>query len=44
MVERLTPIFGSLDEHFKILHHLLLSAKVAETEGAQSILKVFLAL
>ena len=44
MVEGLTTEFGGLYEHFEILHHLLLTTEVAEAQGAQGILKVFLAL
>jgi hypothetical protein len=44
VVEGLATIFGSLDEHLEILYDLLLSTEVAETQGAQGVLKVFLAL
>ena len=44
VVEGLATILGSLYEYLEILHHLLLSAEVAESQWAQGILKVFLAL
>ena len=40
VVERLATVFGSLHEHFKILHHLLLSAKVSKAERSQSVLEI----
>ena len=44
MVERFAAVLRRLDEHFEVLHHLLLSAEIAEPQRSQSILKVLLAL
>ena len=44
MVEGLATVLSRLDEHLQVLHHLLLSAEVAETQRAQGVLKVFLTL
>ena len=44
VVEGFATIFGCLDEHLQVFHHFLLAAKVAESQWAQGILKVFLAL
>ena len=43
-VERFATILGSLNEHFQVLHHLLLSAEVAESQRTEGVLKVLLAL
>ena len=44
VIERLATILGCLDEHLQVLHHLFLSAEIAESQWAQGILKVFFAL
>ena len=44
VVKRFATVFGCLYKHFQVLNHLFLSAEVAETQRAQSVLKVFLAL
>ena len=44
MVERFAAVLRRLDEHFEVLHHLLLPAEIFKSEGAQSVLKVLLAL
>lgn len=36
MVERLSTVFGSLHENLQVLHHLLLSAEVAEERGRKA--------
>ena len=43
MVERLAAIFGSLDKHFKVLHHLLLTAEVGEAQRTQCVLELLFA-
>jgi hypothetical protein len=43
VVQWFTTIFGSLDKHLQILHHLLLTAKVVEGQWAQGILEFLLA-
>ena len=40
MIQRLATIFCSLDKHSKILHHLLLTAKVIKLQRSQSVLKI----
>ncbi len=42
MVEGFATVFGSLHKHLQVLHHALLTTEVAEVEGAQSVLEVFL--
>ena len=44
MIERLTTIFGSLDEDAQVLHHLQLSAEVLEAQWSQGVLEVLLLL
>ena len=44
MVERFATVLGSLDKHFEVLHHLLLTAEVAEAQWAQRVLEVLLGL
>ena len=44
VVERFAAVLRRLDEHFEVLHHLLLSAEIAEPQRSQSVLKVLLAL
>ena len=44
MVERFAAVLRRLDEHFEVLHHLLLSAEITEPQWSQSVLKVLLAL
>ena len=43
VVERFATILGSLNEHFQVLHHFLLSAEVAESQRSEGVLKVLLA-
>ena len=42
VVQRLTTILGSLDEHLQILHNLLLAAEVTEAQRSQGVFKLFL--
>ena len=42
VVERLAAVFGGLYEHLEVLHHLLLSAEVAEAQRSQGVLKLLL--
>ncbi len=43
VVEWLTTVFGCLDEHLQVLHHLLLTAEVVERQRAQGVLELLLA-
>ena len=43
VVEGLATIFGSFNEHFQILHHLLLTAEIVECQWSQGVLEILLA-
>ena len=42
VVERLATVFGGLNEDLQVLHHLLLTAEVAEAERTERVLKLLL--
>ena len=40
VVERLATVFGSLDKHFQVFHHLALPTEIVEFQRSQCILKI----
>ena len=40
VVEGLPTVFGSLNEHLKVLHHLALTAEIGEFEWTELVLKL----